>query len=159
MALLTQPGVTSSQAVTEFSDAMDELLAVFTSVLSVAQAMVVAMAFLIAFNTTSISVDERVRGIATMFAFGLRIRTVMRMQMENLVIGVLGTIIGVALGWVVLNDLFITVGERECRYRLRHHDFGGDGLAGRAAGRGRGALTPLVSIRRMRKMTSLDAPA
>ena len=154
LALLTQPGVTSSQAVTEFSDAMDELLAVFTSVLSVAQAMVVAMAFLIAFNTTSISVDERVREIATMFAFGLRIRTVMRMQMlENLVIGVVGTIIGVAGGWVVINELFRSIGESESPdigyvIALSMEAVALAALLGMAVV----ALTPLLRIRRLRKM-------
>lgn len=154
LALLTQPGVTSSQAVTEFSDAVDELLEMMTEILAVAQGMVVVMAFLIAFNTTSISVDERVREIATMFAFGLRIRTVMRMQMlENLVIGVLGTIVGVALGWIVLNDLFITVGENEIP------DIGfavtisaETVLLAALLGVVVVALTPLLSIRRMRNM-------
>ncbi len=154
LALLTQPGVTSSQAVTEFSDAVDELLEMMTEILAVAQGMVVVMAFLIAFNTTSISVDERVREIATMFAFGLRIRTVMRMQMlENLVIGVLGTIVGVALGWIVLNDLFVTVGENEIP------DIGfvvtmsaETILLAALLGVVLVGLTPLVSIRRMRNM-------
>ncbi len=154
LALLTQPGVTSSQAVTEFSDAVDELLEMMTEILAVAQGMVVVMAFLIAFNTTSISVDERVREIATMFAFGLRIRTVMRMQMlENLVIGTLGTIVGVALGWIVLNDLFVTVGENEIP------DIGfavtisaETVLLAALLGVVVVALTPLLSVRRMRNM-------
>ncbi|MBI5959658.1 MAG: ABC transporter permease [Chloroflexi bacterium] len=103
-AMLTQPGVASAQAISEFAKAFDEALDVFVVILRVVQGIVLFMAFLIAFNSTSINVDERVREIATMFAFGLPIRTVNRMQMvENLIIGVLGTIIGIVLGWFVLN--------------------------------------------------------
>jgi len=61
------------------------------------------MRFLIAFNSTSINVDERAREIATLFAFGLPIRTVLRMTIiENLVTGILGTLLGLGLGWGVL---------------------------------------------------------
>ena len=67
------------------------------------------MAFLIAFNTTSINVDERRRELATMFAFGTRVRTATRMAViENLATGILSTIIGLGLGWVVLNHLLGT---------------------------------------------------
>jgi putative ABC transport system permease protein len=103
-ALLTQPGVASVQAVSEFSKAFEQVLELFVWFLRVAQVIVLIMAFLIAFNSTSINVDERVREIATMFAFGLPLRTVTRMQMvENLIIGILGTIVGVIAGWYVLN--------------------------------------------------------
>ena len=154
LALLTQPGVTSSKAVTEFSEAVNEMLDMATSILFVAQGMVVVMAFLIAFNSTSISVEERRREIATMFAFGLRIRTVLRMQMlENLVIGVLGTIVGVALGWAVLKELFTSIGESESPdigyvITLSTEAVALAALLGVVVV----ALTPLLSIRRMRKM-------
>ena len=104
LALMTQPGVASVQAVTDFAKAIDEFMDLFVVVLRVVQGIVLLMAFLIAFNSTSINVDERVREISTMFAFGLPLRTVTRMQMlENLVIGVLGTVLGAIAGWYVLN--------------------------------------------------------
>jgi putative ABC transport system permease protein len=106
LALMNQPGVASVQAISGFANAFKETMDLFTSILWVIRVIVMVMAFLIAFNSTSINVDERVREIATMFAFGLPIRTVTRMQMvENLVIGILGTLVGVALGWEVLNAL------------------------------------------------------
>ncbi|MEW6580603.1 MAG: ABC transporter permease, partial [Chloroflexota bacterium] len=97
--LLTQPGVTSARSIAEFSEGVEGLLEMVTGVLAVVQIVAVLLAFLIAFNSTSISVDERVREIATMFAFGLPLRTVTRMQMvENAIMGVAGTLIGLALG-------------------------------------------------------------
>lgn len=103
-ALMSQPGVTSVRPISDFSDGVKSLLSLITTMLLVVDAVVVGMAFLIAFNSTSISVDERMREIATMFAFGLRLRTVTRMHIvENLVIGILGTLLGIAIGWAVLN--------------------------------------------------------
>lgn len=102
-ALFSQPGVTSVVGIREYTDAFDEILEIFAAFLRIVQVIVLFMAFLIAFNSTSINVDERVREIATMFAFGLPIRTVTRMQIvENIMIGVFGTIIGIGLGWVLL---------------------------------------------------------
>jgi putative ABC transport system permease protein len=153
-ALLSQPGVASVQEVREISKALDEVLDIFVQVLRVVQVIVLFMAFLIAFNSTSINVDERVREIATMFAFGLPIRTVTRMQIvENLIIGVCGTVVGVILGWFALNALLVQ------RIEQQLEDFGlivtiapltlavslllGVLVVG---------LTPLLSIQRMRKM-------
>ena len=78
-----------------------DLLSCFMGAIYVAGLVVTALAFLlIAFNSTSISVDERAREIATMFAFGLPVRTVTRMSMlENLITGVLGTLLGMGLGY------------------------------------------------------------
>jgi putative ABC transport system permease protein len=152
-ALLTQPGVASVEPVSEFSDAVDRLLELATVMFGIISLVAVALAFLIAFNSTSISVDERVREIATMFAFGLPIRTVTRMQMlENVLIGVLGTLLGVAIGWLViigifqidypqLEDIQMTIAVSETTYLLAF----GVGVVVVA-------LTPLLSVRRMRRM-------
>jgi putative ABC transport system permease protein len=153
-ALLSQPGVASVQEVQEISNALDEGLDIFVQVLRVIQVVVLLMAFLIAFNSTSINVDERVREIATMFAFGLPIRTVTRMQVvENLIIGVCGTIIGGILGWVALNVLLVQRVEEQLE------DFGlivtiapGTLAISLLLGVLVVGLTPLLSIRRMRKM-------
>ena len=60
-----------------------------------------ALALLIAFNSASIAMEERVREQATMFAFGLPVRTVMRLLViESLLTGVLGTIAGVGTGYL-----------------------------------------------------------
>jgi putative ABC transport system permease protein len=153
-ALLTQPGVASVQAVSEFSKAFDDALNLFVVFLRVLQGIVMVMAFLIAFNSTSISVDERVRDIATMFAFGLSIRTVTRMQMlENLIIGILGTIIGIILGWFVLNAfLAARVEEQLADFQfivtISPTTMAVSALLGILVV----VLTPILNLRRMRKM-------
>jgi putative ABC transport system permease protein len=158
LVLLNQPGVTAVQAISEFSDSFKETMSLFTSVLWVIRIIVMVMAFLIAFNSTSINVDERVREIATMFAFGLPIRTVTRMQMiENLVIGILGTIVGVALGWEVLNALLVArVQEQLADFNFIVRISTSTLVISVALGVLVVALTPLLSIRRMAHMNIPD---
>lgn len=106
-ALFTEPKVTSVIAIANMPKAFDDMLDLLVYFLRIVQAVVLVLAFLIAFNSTSINVDERRREIATMFAFGLRIRTVTRMQiLENVVMGLLGTLVGIGLGYVLLQYLF-----------------------------------------------------
>jgi putative ABC transport system permease protein len=154
LALMTQPGVASVQAVSEFSDAMDKVLSMFTTVLGIVQFVVLIMAFLIAFNSTSINVDERVREIATMFAFGLRIRTVTRMQMvENLITGFLGTLLGIALGWVVLNQVLAAYTEEQLAdFKFIVTMSASTLIISAVLGILVVALTPLLSLRTMLKM-------
>jgi putative ABC transport system permease protein len=116
------------------------------------------MAFLIAFNSTSINVDERVREISTMFAFGLPVRTVTRMQMlENLVIGILGTLVGVALGWEVLRAMLVArVEEQLAEFELIVTLSTTTLVISMILGVLVVALTPLLSIRRMMRMNIPD---
>jgi len=75
---------------------------------------VLLMAFLIAFNTTRSNMDERRRDIATMFAFGTRVRTAIRMAItENLIIGILGTVLGIGLGWLLLSTSLLAMFEHD----------------------------------------------
>ena len=154
MALLTHPGVASVEAITDFSEGFEDVLSLVTTFLRVTQVIAIGLAFLIAFNSTSISVDERVREIATMFAFGLRIRTVTRMQMlENILIGLMGTIIGVALGWIVLSEVLFGQVEEEMAdihflITISPATIGLSAVIGVLVV----GLTPLLSIRKMRKM-------
>ena len=58
---------------------------------------ILLLALLIAYSAASINTDERRREHATLFAFGLRVRRVLRMEVvEALLVGTLGTAIGVA---------------------------------------------------------------
>jgi len=105
-ALFNQPGVASTQTVASFTEVFEKSMDMLIGFMSVVVVAVMALAFLIAFNTTSINVDERAREIATLFAFGLPIRTVTRMTMtENLATGILGTIVGLILGFLTLTWL------------------------------------------------------
>ncbi len=153
-ALLTQPGVISARSIAEFSEGVENLLEMVTGMLAVVQMVAVLLAFLIAFNSTSISVDERVREIATMFAFGLPLRTVTRMQMvENALMGAAGTLIGLALGWAALTAIFFARAEIEMadlKFAIVIEPQ--TALLAAVLGVIVVGLTPLLSIRRMRRM-------
>jgi putative ABC transport system permease protein len=100
VALVRQP--------TETLDAMDSMMEDYMGLFTVFEFIVLVMAFLMAYNTTRSNIDERRRDIATMFAFGTRVRTVLRMAMlENLVIGLMGTAVGLGLGWLTLNAVML----------------------------------------------------
>jgi putative ABC transport system permease protein len=97
------PGVASVQGVSEVAEVLDRLLRSFVTILRVIEGAMLLLALLIAFNSASISVDERAREHATMFAFGVPIRKVVRMAVvENLILGVLATAAGITSGWFLL---------------------------------------------------------
>lgn len=153
-ALFNHPGVVSVQSIDEVVETFDEILALFTTFLAVVQVIVVIMAFLIAFNSTSINVDERVREIATMFAFGLPVWRVTRMQMlENLVIGIFGTLIGIVLGRLLLAILISSrVSEQIADIQLLVTLTPLTLVMAFALGVVTVTLTPLFSLRKMFKM-------
>jgi putative ABC transport system permease protein len=157
-ALMNQPGVASVQEIAEITKAFDSGLEIFVSILRVVQGIVLFMAFLIAFNTTSINVDERVREISTMFAFGLPVRTVTRMQiLENFIIGVLGTALGLVLGWFALNAMLVSRVEEQLAEFKFTVTISPETLAiSMLLGVLVVAITPLLSIRRMVKMNIPD---
>lgn len=153
-AFFAQSGVASVEAINDISEGFNEAMKLFTQFLVVVQAVVVLMAFLIAFNSTTINIDERVREIATMFAFGLPIRTVTRMQMvENVLIGVVGTVLGFVFGWLILNQVLTVRVEEQLEdfqfvVRIAPLTIITSLILGVLAV----GLTPLVSIRKMMKM-------
>lgn len=104
--LFPMTGVTATQGVSEISEALNDLLNEFIVILRVIEGALLLLAVLIAFNSASINMDERARENATMFAFGVRVRTVLRMAIvENLILGVVATVAGVVLGWLLLGAI------------------------------------------------------
>jgi putative ABC transport system permease protein len=102
-ALFGTPGVASVEGVTTTIRLFRDALASFFGILRVAEAIVLLLALLIAFNSTSISIDERAREHATMLAFGLPPRVVLAMvTLESVITGLLGTALGVLAGRGVL---------------------------------------------------------
>lgn len=97
-------GVATVRQVSATMVAIEGFLDQYIGVFLVLQLIVLVIAFLIAFNTTRTNIEERRRELATMFAFGTRVRTVIRMAVvENLITGLLGTALGLGLGWLLLN--------------------------------------------------------
>ena len=102
-------GVVSTQGVAETSEAISDLLSEFVVLLRVIEGVLLILALLIAFNSASINMDERAREHATMFAFGVPVRTVLRMAIvENFILGVVATALGVVLGYILLGAIIET---------------------------------------------------
>jgi putative ABC transport system permease protein len=104
--LFRLPGVTSVQPVSAYTDTVRKALTQRIQILYVVEGAVLVLALLIAFNSTSINVDERAREHATMFAFGLPVRIALAISIaESLLLGLAGTLIGIGLGRVLLSWL------------------------------------------------------
>jgi putative ABC transport system permease protein len=108
-ALFEQNGVSSVQSVSALAEQIRDLLEEFVIVLRVVEGAMLLIALLIAFNSSSISMDERTREHATMFAFGVPLRTVLGMAMlENLILGIFATAVGLGAGWLLLGAIMAT---------------------------------------------------
>ena len=104
------PGVGSVQKATASSDVFRDQFEQYTGILAFILAAVVLLALLIAYNTASINLDERRRETATMFAYGLPVRTVLGMTMlENAVLGVIATVMGLVAGYLMLQWVVIVL--------------------------------------------------
>jgi putative ABC transport system permease protein len=156
--LFARPAVAAVESVQDVADNVRDAIEEFLGFLYVVQAAILILAVLIAFNSTSISADERRREHATMFAFGLPVRTVLGLTMiESLIIGVIGTALGVLAGRVLLQwlitvlipdtvpDLGVIVDVTPDTYLVAV-------LLGVLAV----ALAPVLTVRRLRRM---DIPA
>jgi putative ABC transport system permease protein len=157
-ALFADPGVRSVEAVTANTEVMRDRMDEFVGVLRVIEAFTLALALLMAFNSSSISADERAREHATMFAFGVPVPAAVRLAVgEGLLMGVAATAAGVAGGlllttWMiraVVPDTFPDLGMVV--------SLGGGSLAAAILlGTAAVALAPLFTARRMRRM---DVPS
>lgn len=98
--------VALAQPVSDISEAVRDFIESFTEVLQIFEGLVLLLALLIAFNAAGINLDERARDYATMFAYGIPVRTVLRMTViESALIGLAGTLLGILGGLVVLRWL------------------------------------------------------
>jgi putative ABC transport system permease protein len=146
--------ISARDAVNSTGSVLDETI----RFLSAVQIAVLALAFLIAFNTTSINLSERSREIATMFAFGLPVRTVTRMIMqENCLTGLLGTLLGIALGilfvtWFVVERMPAILPEMRMPVTLSAQTLVMTFVVGVVVV----TITPLLAVR---KMAQMDIPS
>ncbi|MCH8310638.1 MAG: FtsX-like permease family protein, partial [Chloroflexi bacterium] len=96
-------GVGSVQKVSASTDVLREQMDQFMGILRFMEGMILILALLIAYNATSINMDERAREHATMMAFGVPLRTILRMAtVESFFIGLLATVAGLAGGYALL---------------------------------------------------------
>lgn len=103
-ALLAVPHVASAQTAQAGVEGMRSSLSELVDIIQIAAAITLLLALLIAFNSTTIGVDERAREHATMLAYGLPARTVLGLTtVEALLIGTVASVAGVAGGYGVLS--------------------------------------------------------
>jgi putative ABC transport system permease protein len=153
-ALFGLPGVTSVQPVSAYTDTVRKALAQRIEILYVVEGAVLVLALLIAFNATSINVDERAREHATMFAFGLPVRTALAISIaESLLLGLTGTLIGIGLGRLLLGWLIGSlVASVLPEIGVTTFVAGGTVLTALAVGTLAATAAPLFVLRRVRGM-------
>jgi putative ABC transport system permease protein len=157
-ALFASPLVASAQPVTTATDALKDALGQFTAILAVAAGITLLLALLIAFNASSIAVDERVRDNATMLAFGVPVRDLLGIQTaESAITGLLGTLLGLLAGfglltWITGSLFADTVPDFAIDPVLST----GTVLTAFVLGVIAVGLAPLFTVRRLRRM---DVPA
>ena len=157
-ALVGIPGVATVEPASASTTALREAIDEYQAILLIPIGVGVVLALLIAFNSSTIGADERTRENATMFAFGLRPRTPIAIAMqESLIVGVVGTAIGVGLGmlllaWIVHVQFPDVLPEVGARVVLS----GGTLLQAALAGVVAVTLAPLLTLPRIRRM---DVPA
>ena len=146
--------VASVQSVTAVTEAVRDAFDPILGVVKVMVVVVLLLALLIAFNAAAINLDARAREHATMFAFGVKVRTALHIAVtESLVIGILATVLGVAGGlamvwWMTQSLLAETLPEFGLNVVM------GAGTVGVVAVMGVlvVAAAPLFTARRMRRM-------
>jgi putative ABC transport system permease protein len=153
-SLFGRDGVASTLPVARIGEAFDDALEAFTGFLLVAAVAVLALALLIAFNAARIAVEERQRDHATMRAFGLPVRSILAMiTKESVVIGALATVVGVAVGTLMLDWMLSSLARRTLpEFGIERYI--APSTLGWAAGIGILAvsLAPLFLVRRIRNM-------
>jgi putative ABC transport system permease protein len=153
-SLFDLPQVAAVEPISDVIQTIRDLVNQFADVLNLIRVVVLVLAVLIAFNSSSISSDERRREHATMFAFGLPTRAVVTVAMvESAIVGVIATVIGVVAGlglltWMTrvllpttLPDLDVVVDVQPSTY-----------LTAAVLGVVAVSLAPLLTLRRLRRM-------
>jgi putative ABC transport system permease protein len=153
-SLFGNPAVASVEEATATTQFVRERLDDFVGVLRLIEGFALALALLIAFNSSSISVDERRRENATMLAFGVPAGRVMRLAVaESVIGGALGTLVGIAGGYlltsyVVNSTLPDTIPDLGMLVQIAV----GSVLVAAGVAVAAVALAPLLSARRIRRM-------
>ncbi len=103
-------GVVSIDTVAAGAQLVEDLLDQFISILRIMEAIPLLLAILIAYNTASIAMDERRREHATMAAYGVPYRTILRMAViESMILGIFATIVGIVVGIGLLLYLLFVI--------------------------------------------------
>lgn len=146
--------VSSVQPVATVTKIVKDSLADFTAVFQVLEVFILLLVLLIAYNATSINADERARERATLFAFGLPLRRVIGLETaEGLLLGIVGTAVGLGGGllvlqWVATSLMEATMPDMTMDVVITAGTVATVVLVGILAV----AAAPLLTIRRLRRM-------
>ena len=156
--LFDNAAVTSVVSARSVADIIRDFLEQFLGILQIAEVGAIALMFLIAFNSASVAFDERARDHATMMAFGLPRRRILRSAViESGAIGILATAMG-ALGgfgflrFAVRTNIEETVPDIALEYVVTPSLLGSVTALGIIVV----ALAPLLTYRKLRR---LDIPS
>ena len=157
-ALFAQPAVATVEDVTSASRVLDDSLEQFVGVLVVMAGAVLLLALLIAYNSSTISADERAREHATMLAFGLRVRSLLAMlTVESIATGVLGSLTGLVTGLLMVRWVVATIVPQTLPdFAVSAVVGAGTMAAALVVGIGAVALAPAFTLRRLRR---IDVPS
>jgi putative ABC transport system permease protein len=157
-ALLAIPQVASAESAQTTTNGMRQSLNEYLGILQVAAAVTLLLALLIAFNTTSIGMDERRREHATMLAFGLPTRSILGLTTaEAALLGLFGTGLGIVGGHAILTWMVTTaVPSVMPDLGVTATIAAGTVTTALVLGVGTVAAAPLLTLRRLRR---LDVPA
>lgn len=151
-------GVAATQSIARIGESFDEALDQFVGILYVAAVAVFVLAVLIAFNATTITIEERRREHATMRAFGLPVGTVIGVVMkEAVLVGLLATAIGLVagrifLGWMLGSLASRTLPDLAIGAHLSLTTVGVAAIVGVLAV----SVAPLLLVRRVSRMSIPD---
>ncbi|MGZ5357993.1 MAG: ABC transporter permease [Solirubrobacterales bacterium] len=153
-ALFGLRGVAGVERATASSEFVRERITDFVGIFRIVELFALVLAILIAFNSTSINIDERARENATMQAFGVPVSGVVTLSVvEAALVGLLGTVVGLGLGalvlqWVLKVTLPNTLPDLGVNASITLGSLGIAALVGIAAS----VLAPLLTARRLRRM-------
>jgi putative ABC transport system permease protein len=152
--LFRLPGVASAQPLAATSQLVEDTLQEFTDVFRVLEVFILILAVLIAYNATSINADERARERATLFAFGLPLRRVVALETaEGLLIGALGTAMGIGAGTLVVRWLATaTMASTMPEVGMEVAVSGGTVVSAIVMGVLAVGIAPLLTVRRLQRM-------
>jgi putative ABC transport system permease protein len=157
-ALARSTIVATTRPVTADSDALADTMDQFRGIIQVAAGAALVLAVLMAFNLAGISLEERRREYATMFAYGLPVRRALGVAaLENLVVGVLGTALGAGIGLLAfswMNDSLFA--DTWPEIAIERHLTPASMLAAVLVGVVAVTVTPYLMARRLRRM---DVPS
>lgn len=152
------PIVVTTRSVTADADSLADQVNQFSAIIQVAAFAVFMLAVLMSFNLASISLEERRREFATMFAYGMPVRRGLGVAAgENLIIGLLATALGIVIGMLTIGWMITSLfADTWPEIGMIRHLSPTTILTAFIAGVLAVTITPLMLVRRL---TGMDVPS